>query len=67
MQEQIATPVILKKMSNSPSGSYDTIVQLLVEAKLGQATPQENCTRQIASGNLMVDQGQSTSSTPQQE
>ena len=54
-------------MSNSPYGSDDTIDQLLVEAELRQATPQENCTWRIASGNLVVDRGQSQSLTPPPE
>ena len=54
-------------MSNSPSVSDNKIVQLLVEAELGQATHQENHTRQIASGNLVVNQGQYTLSSPPPE
>ena len=54
-------------MSNSPSASDDTVGQLIVEAEVGQATPQDDQTRRITSGNLVVDQGQSPSSTPPPE
>ena len=54
-------------MFNSPSGSDDTIGQLIIEAKLGQAKPQDDCTRRIASGNLVVNQGKYPSSTPPPE
>ena len=42
-------------MSNSPSGSDNTIGRFLIEAELGQATPHTDCTRRISSGNLVVD------------
>ena len=54
-------------MSNSPSGSYNTIGQLIVEAELGKSTPQEYRTQRIASDNLVVNQGKSPSSTPPPE
>ena len=54
-------------MSNSPSGSDDTIGQLLVEAELGQYIPQYNLTQLIVYGNLVVGQGQSPYLTPPTE
>ena len=54
-------------MFNSPSESDDTIGQILIEAELGQATPQYNLTRRIASGNIVVGQGQSPYLTPPTE
>ena len=54
-------------MLYSTFGSDNIISQLLVEAVLGQATPQENCTRHIVSGNIVVNQGQFPSSTPPPE
>ena len=51
-------------MSNSPSRSDNIIDQLLVKSELGKSTPQDYWTRRITSGNLMVNQGKSPSSTP---
>ena len=50
-------------MSNSPSGLYDTIGQLIIEAELGQARPQDDHMQRITYGNLVVGQGQYPSLT----
>ena len=54
-------------MFNSPSESDNTIGQILIEDELGQATPQYNLKRRIASGNIVVGQGQYQYLTPPTE
>ena len=54
-------------MPNLPYGSDNKIGQLLVESEFGQATPQDDRTRRITSGNIVVGQGKSPSSTPPTE